>query len=130
MPDYVVDTHAVLWHFLNSPKLGQNARQVMDGAAHGQGTLIVPAIVMAELHYLNVKQVPPLDLRAAYQQMLACGYFRFVSFRAADALELDRLTALPNMHDRIIVEVARRIQVPVLTKDREIVMSGLVTTVW
>jgi predicted nucleic acid-binding protein len=40
------------------------------------------------------------------------------------------LSAIPEMHDRIIAGVAYRYGIPLLTKDRTIIDSGLIQTVW
>jgi len=56
--------------------------------------------------------------------------FRFVDFRAEDVLLFDGLSKIPEMHDRIIVGVAKTLGVPCLTKDEKIVNSNLVETIW
>lgn len=46
------------------------------------------------------------------------------------ALLLPRLTAIPEMHDRIIAAAAIALDAPVVTKDRAIHASQDVRTVW
>jgi PIN domain nuclease of toxin-antitoxin system len=128
--DHLADTHALFWFFTNSSRLGPATLQAMRAAMSGQGFLIVPSIVMAELYYLNIKLGRPLDYANVYQAMVASGRFRFVDFRAADVLQFDALAAVSEMHDRIIIGVARALGVPCLTCDAAIVNSGLVQTIW
>lgn len=130
MPDCVLDTHALFWFLTKSPKLGKNAAQVFQDAAKGQGLLWVPSIVLAELYFLNEKQRRPLDFTIEYQAMAASSCYRFVDFRAADVLQFDSLSAIPEIHDRLIVGAALSLRVPVVTRDSNIVNSGLVPTIW
>jgi hypothetical protein len=58
------------------------------------------------------------------------GQFHFVDFRAVDVLHFDPLTAIPEMHDRMIGGVAHALQLPLLTRDSEIIASGVVHTIW
>ena len=53
-----------------------------------------------------------------------------VAFEADDVLDFDRDSAVKEMHDRMIVGVARRLNAPLLTKDANITASGLVSIVW
>ena len=130
MSDHVVDTHALYWYLIDAPQLGRAARTIMDDAMNGQGLLIVPSIVLAELYYLNVKLNAPLNIADEFQWMVSTGRFAFVDFQAADVLQFDALAAIPEMHDRIVAGVAVSRNLPPLTRDATIVNSGLVQTIW
>ena len=54
----------------------------------------------------------------------------FVAFLPEEVLDFDVDAAVPEMHDRIIVGVARRLGVACLSLDPYIVDSGLVQVVW
>ena len=45
-------------------------------------------------------------------------------------LEFERDNALSDIHDRIIVGVARRVNATLLTRDAQIARSGAVATMW
>ena len=47
----------------------------------------------------------------------------------ADVLDLDLDSAVPEMHDRLIVGSARRIGAKLLTVDKQIISSRLVDTI-
>jgi len=49
MPIHIADTHALLWYLADSPRLSPAAKQAFDQAKAGQATVVVPAIVLAEL---------------------------------------------------------------------------------
>lgn len=55
MNEYVTDTHALYWYLLNLPLLGKRASAAFDEADNGNALIYIPAIVFAEMFYLNVK---------------------------------------------------------------------------
>jgi len=55
MGSYVVDTNALLWYLTASRRLSRRAKAVFDEAAAGRALLHLPAIVIAELYFANVK---------------------------------------------------------------------------
>jgi PIN domain nuclease of toxin-antitoxin system len=128
--DYVTDTHALFWYLTASPKLGANAQAAFLEGEQGQARIYVPSIVVAELYYLNVKYNQPLAFAQEYERLTEGGQFHFVDFRAVDVLRFDLLAAIPEMHDRMIVGVAHALQLPLLTRDSEIIASGVVHTIW
>ena len=81
-------------------------------------------VSFAELYYLNVKYNQPLIFAQEYERLIGSGQFRFVEFRAVDVLRFDALTAIPEMHDRMIVGVGDALRLPLLTRDREICRAG------
>jgi len=53
---YVLDTHALVWHLTNDPRLGSRARDILDDE---DSQLVVPTIVLAEAKYIaDRKRVP------------------------------------------------------------------------
>jgi hypothetical protein len=81
------------------------------------------------MYYLMAKQGRTHLFVGVYQRLATAAHIRFVDFRAEDVLEFDGLTAIPEMHDRIIAGVARRLGLPCLTRDPALVNSGLIQTV-
>ena len=49
MPVYMTDTHSLLWAFIRPRKLGKEARRAFEEIANGESSLLIPAIVLAEL---------------------------------------------------------------------------------
>ena len=54
----------------------------------------------------------------------------FVDFDYETALQLRDLTAIPEMHDRIIVAAAIEYEATLITFDKTIAGSGLVDVIW
>lgn len=130
MKDYVADTHALYWYLLASPQLSVNAKDAFDEGLNGLALIHIPAIVLAELYFLNKKQSVKINLTIEYKKLKQAGQFVFTSFEANDVLNFDRDSAVTEMHDRIIVGVSRRLNAPCITKDQNITASRLVQIVW
>jgi len=127
---YVSDTHALLWYLINSPALGVNARLAFDEADAGQALIYIPAIVIAELYYLNEKKGQPLDFRTKYASLAQSKQFVLLPFYPSHTLDFDVCSAVPEMHDRMIAADALRTKAPLLTRDAQVASSGVVATVW
>jgi len=116
MDEFVPDTHALYWYLAAMPQLSQAAKGCFDSAAGGEAMLLIPAIVVAELYYLNAKLGTPLDFATEFGRLSA-------------APQVDSL-AIPEMHDRIIAGVALSRGCPCITRDPAIAAAGIVKTIW
>jgi PIN domain nuclease of toxin-antitoxin system len=127
---YVADTHALFWYLTASPRLGANAKTAFDDGVAGVAVIYIPAIVLAELFFLNEKLGQPLDFSKEFKRFEQSGQFEFVGFEPDDVKDFTKDAAVPEMHDRIVVGVARRLALPCLTYDTKIIASNLVKIVW
>lgn len=130
MNEYVADTHALYWYLTASRHLSAKAKAVFDEGVNSQALVYIPSIVLAELYFLNVKFSTPIDFAAEYKKLEASGQFVLTSFEPPDVLDFDADFAVKEMHDRIIVGVARRLNAACVTKDDNITKSGLVKIIW
>lgn len=127
---YVADTHAVYWYRTGSPKLGSRAGAAFDEGARGEAIIFVPSIVLAELYFLNEKAGHPLDFRAELDRWHEAAQFIFVAFDAKHVADFDDDASVTEMHDRIIVGVARRLNATLLTRDVNVQQNASVTAIW
>jgi predicted nucleic acid-binding protein len=130
MKQYVADTHSLYWYLTASPKLGRGAREVFEQASRGEAEVVIPSIVLAELYYLNEKAGEPLVFKDEMTKLRLAGQFVFTSLDPPHIADFKQDNAIPEMHDRIIAGVARRLNAVCLTRDPEIRSSGLVETCW
>lgn len=127
---YILDTHTLVWHLANSPRLSRLASTaLLDDAAK----FIIPGIVLAEIQFLAIRN----RISVSLDEVL-----RFIDADArCEIYPLDENVArrIPpglNIHDAAICATALHAaesageDVAVLTTDREITASGLVPTVW
>jgi PIN domain nuclease of toxin-antitoxin system len=127
---YVADTHALFWYFTASPLLGPQANAAFDEAKNGRALIYIPAIVLAELYFLNEKQQRPIDYSATFALITQSAQFVLLPFEPIDTLDFDKDKAVTDIHDRMIIGVARRLNATLLTRDLQVTNSGLVATTW
>ena len=127
---YVVDTHALIWYLLGDKKLSAHALVIFQAAERGETQLVVPAIVIAELYYADKKHRLFANFDKEYTTLKAKPYFLLVDFNPDAVLDFEKDNAVPEMHDRIIVGLARRLGVPLITLDPQITAAKVVTIAW
>jgi len=127
---YIVDTHALVWFFEKSDELGRAAQNIL---ASQDARLIIPTIIIAELFYLSQrKKVSPSfkDIFQTIERDKRCVIY---------PLDINVLRFLPekmDIHDGIICGTALvykdllKEDVKLITKDEEIVGSGIIETIW
>ncbi len=130
---FLTDTHPLVFWAADRPgKLGRRARSAFERAEKGQATIYVPAIVSLEIWLLVRKGVVRLDtgLRQWWASV-ASDHFVMVDSSHEDVLEAFELNwAHDDFFDRLIVQSARRLGVPLLTADDAITEWGGVEVVW
>lgn len=127
---FVPDTHALFFYLADSSKLNPGARDVFDRFNKGKVTLIIPWIVIAELFWLARKRASSMDFNAEFHKLQNHPQVIFVGLDVEQVLNFSNLDRVTEMHDRIIVGVAYKLGIPLITRDRNINDSGYVTTVW
>lgn len=131
MTHYIVDTHALVWFLEKSSKLGKDARKAL---LDPDSIIVIPTIVLAEIRFLFAKE----KFRASLDHVFSviednpkCIIY---------PLDTDIVNIMPTtleIHDAIITGTALFFEkksdsedVVVITKDRGIIESRLLKTVW
>ncbi len=127
---YVTDTHSLIWYLIGSPRLGDDARRAFDDAVSDQATVLIPAIVLAELILLLEKGRILASLDAMLALLRDQAAFLIQPLSTEVVLTIRDLSQLPDIHDRLIVAEALAYDVALITQDRAITTSGLVPVVW
>ena len=126
----MVDTNALIWHLSDDRKLGKQARHIFAAAERGETRLVISAVVMAELYYADQKFGLFEDFSAVFRRLQKAPHFRFAPFAAEHVLDFDQDRYVPEMHDRIIAGLAKRLGAPLIASDPKIVEAGVATVVW
>jgi len=126
---YVVDTHALFWYLVHSPKLSRLGGQIFQRAIAGETTLILSPIVLLELYGLAQKVQAPFDF-ATELTLFERPPFHIEPITSADLRLLDRLNVITELHDRLIAATALRLNAPILTRDPIISACADVTCIW
>jgi PIN domain nuclease of toxin-antitoxin system len=130
LPVYVTDTHALFWYRQEPNKLSPAADAVFRLAYAGGASILVPAIVIAELYYLTQKigaVQSPSDLLAGIN---GSREFVFLELGQADLENLEKVNDVPEMHDRLICAAALAHGAAIISKDATLQNSAAVQTIW
>jgi PIN domain nuclease of toxin-antitoxin system len=129
-PLYVIDTMALIWYLRNDAKLGAQAKTIFLAAEGHQTMLVISAISLAELYFANAKNKWFTDFAQVYKDLTSRPYLRFIPFDHVHVPDFAQDALIPEMHDRIIAGVARRLGAPLITSDPLIVGANVVRTLW
>ncbi len=133
MTDFVADTHALIWYLENSPRLGKQARAVFDACDRGEIRIFVPTICLVEIVYLMEKGRVSPDMKSMLDEELKSGESGLVlvdlNADVADQTANVVRDDIPDLPDRVIAATALALSLPLISRDRRIVLSGL-ETIW
>jgi PIN domain nuclease of toxin-antitoxin system len=134
MPALAVDTHAAIWYLNNGARLSATARAAMRAATASNQPLFLSAISIVEVCYLVDKGKLPLVALQRLTQSVAPGQYAALelvplSLDIAQAVQQIPRAAVPDMPDRIIAATALHLGVPLVSRDRKIQASPILT-IW
>ena len=131
--NYAIDAHSLIWYFTGSSRLGASAKEAMSDPA---SLLFLPIIALMEACHVVARGKTSIP---SFHDLLK----DIDSDPRIKIVPLDRnifdislkLTAVTEMHDRLIVATALSLNAngegaSLLTCDQNIVTSGLVATLW
>lgn len=129
---YVADTHALVHYAFNrKPLLGKRAMRAFEKADAGEVVIFVPTVVLWEVSRLA--GLGKIRLQQTFEQWCRSldskPGFSIVSLEWVDIKE-SRLLPFSDPFDCFIAGTALRLDAPLITKDREIVDSKRVQTLW
>jgi PIN domain nuclease of toxin-antitoxin system len=129
----VLDTHAVVWLMLGSPRLSVAARQAIEAASKSGAQIGVPTISFVEIAYLEEKGSLSKGTLAglfAFLDDTTTGLVEIPLTRAtAAALQLISRADIPDMPDRIVAATAVCVDAPLVTSDSKI-QASQIETIW
>ncbi len=129
MDKYVTDTQALVM-FANGLKvINDPINKIFLETDQGLNIIIIPAIVVAEIAYLNEKGRIPVSVD--FIKKITSSSFNYVE----ELLSIEIIKSsfeikdIPELHDRLIAGTARYLELPFLTNDPVILKSKFVTTI-
>ncbi len=130
MPAYVLDTHTLIWYLSDFRKLGKQAQAVFGEIERGNAIALIPAIVLAEVIFLAEKKGVGVTLAETMARIELADNFEIALMDLDILKRLVVLREIPELHDRIIAATALENNSILITKDKEIIKSGAVQTIW
>lgn len=129
-PLFLMDTHALYWHRLGSPRLSEGATRVFNEALSEKATLLVHHVAIAELFWILQKH-NQLDLYGPLlRDYQTIPYYRIEPMEWADLGNLATMHEIPEMHDRLQAIAAIRLGASMVTKDPLIQGCSQVKCLW
>jgi len=128
--NFVADTHALLWWFTDSPKLGKKAAAIFEECEKGENVVFIPSIVIAEALSIFDKKRVSFDFKKLLKRINDSERFVIVSLDYPVLQKMIELTDIPELHDKIIVSTAKYLNLPIITKDSILQDLSHVKTVW
>ncbi|MBI5079920.1 MAG: PIN domain-containing protein [Chloroflexi bacterium] len=130
MAKYVTDTHSLFWYFTRPKLLSEKARAAFAQVANDEATLVVPAIVLAELIYLMQNKPVGGDLETIIKELQENPAIELTDLTTARVLDLRKFATIPEMHDRLIAAEAVAQDALLITRDDSITKSNVARVVW
>jgi PIN domain nuclease of toxin-antitoxin system len=130
---YIVDTHALIWHLEGNNLLGASAKTV---TIDPNSELILPAIALAEAMFIVEKgRCAITSVRDLIHDVRADNRINIFPLTLGILEESASLTAIPEIHDRLIVATGVYLQnlgetVEILTKDNDITLASILPVTW
>lgn len=127
---YIIDTHVLLWHLIDSPKLSQRAKEALIQIEKDEAKMLIPAIVLAEVIFIVERGRVQVDLDKLFTYIKEAPNLEVIPLGLEQILLLKEMTQIPGMHDRMIVCDAMLRKAKLLTADVQIQRAGAVEVVW
>ena len=127
---FLTDTHALLWHFTNSPNISQKAKEIFDKSEEGECVIFIPSIVIAECLSIFDKKKITFDFKALFNQIKRSDNYAIIPLDHKVLLKMVEITDVSELHDKIIVATAKLIKVPLITKDSFLSNLKTISTLW
>ncbi|MBI2682351.1 MAG: type II toxin-antitoxin system VapC family toxin [Acidobacteriales bacterium] len=125
----LLDTHAAIWHLLDSDRLSQQAKARIEEEIRAGETIYLPSISLIEVIYLVERKRLP---RVAFDRLVSAlgepdsGY-RVAVLDDAVAMAVSRIPrdVVPDLPDRVIAATALHLDLPLVSKDARIHQTGI-----
>lgn len=129
----VADSHAIVWHLQGSDRLSPVAATALAEAEATDG-VVVSVATLIDLWYVTqtTKKLADADLGKLRDLLASSPAF---TLQPIDLAIVDATTSIPRAlltdpWDRFSVATAKTLAVSLITRDRAIRDSGLVSTIW
>jgi PIN domain nuclease of toxin-antitoxin system len=129
MGPVVVDTHAAVWYIVEPKLLSAAAFTALEEAATAGDRIFLPSIAIVEVCYLVEKGRLPetvlIRLNNALGQPDVALTITPLDQAIAEAVRHIPRDQVPDMPDRIIAATAWHLHLPLITRDAQILASGI-----
>ena len=126
----ITDTHALVWYFMDDQRLGKQAAELFDSKKDDVLIIVPTIVVLAELLYISRKGRITMSFENTLKMIEESANFDVASLDLGIIRIANTIVPDLEMHDSLIVSTAIHYGVGLITKDQEIIKSGLVNIYW
>ena len=130
MANYIADTHALLWYLTDDNRLSKDANLIFEETEKGEHLIIVPTIVLVESLDVIEKKRVTYDFDLVLQSIEDNENYIIWDLDLEVVNQMIKIRNVRELHDRIIVAVAKLCDAGLITKDGEITEAKEVNTRW
>ena len=132
---YILDAHTLIWYMEGHPKMGHQAKDVIDAL---DSQLVLPLIALIEAMFVIEKGRTSLPSASQFfqriQQDKRIEIYEITLEIFQRSLQPDA-QKVPELHDRLIVSTGLYLQdlgheVVILTKDTKIIQADVLPVIW
>ena len=128
--NFVTDTHALLWWFTDSPKIGPKASEIFEKCELGENIIFIPSIIIAEALSIFDKKRLSFDFKKLFNKINDSENFVIISVDYPVLQKMVDLKDVPELHDKIIVSTSKYLNLPIITKDETLQNLPHIKTIW
>jgi predicted nucleic acid-binding protein len=128
----VCDTHALVYYALGGHRLGKQAAALFDACDARDATIYVPAVVVLEFGFVIGGRRSPsaTSLRDFFEGLFTNPAYQPFDLTPEQVFLADEARPNNDPFDRLICAAARRLDLPLITRDADIERWGQVRVVW
>jgi len=127
--EFVSDTMALVKR-IEGRSLGPAAATAFDETEAGRATILVPAMVFAEILYLSERGRVKVSLADVSDYLRRYPNCKELPMSLALVESAGPINDIPDLHDRLIAGSARNLNRPLISSDGAIQASAWVSTIW
>ncbi|MCX5885431.1 MAG: PIN domain-containing protein [Proteobacteria bacterium] len=128
--NFVTDTHALLWWFIDSPKLSSRVSDIFRKCEKGESIIFIPSIVIAEALSIFEKKRVSFDFKKLFKRIYESENFVIVGLDYFILQKMVDLEDVFELHDKIIAATAKYLNLPIITKDKTLQNAASIKTIW
>ena len=129
MNKYVIDTQTLVSYMGKRKGINKKATTILERADRGESIVIIPAVVIFEIGYLNEKKRIPVSIHDVEKIIAMAVNYQEEKLSIEIIKATFEITDIPELHDRLIAGTGRYLDVPVITNDPVILKSKYVRCV-
>ncbi|EKD82103.1 MAG: hypothetical protein ACD_39C01486G0008 [uncultured bacterium] len=127
---YVADTHALIWWFTDSQRIGAKAADIFARCENGECVIFIPSIVIAEALSIFDKKRVSFDFKKLFKKIHESDNFVIIPLDYSVLQKMVSLKDIPELHDKIIASTAKFLNLPLITKDEILQNYQGIKTIW